>query len=40
METKIIQITSGKGPAECCLAVAMALKEILKEAKEYNLLHK
>ncbi len=37
METKILQITSGRGPAECCLAVALTLKEILKEAKENNL---
>jgi peptide chain release factor len=33
METKIIQITSGRGPAECCLAVAFALKEIIGEIK-------
>lgn len=39
METKIIQITSGKGPAECCLAVALALKELVKEAKDYELIH-
>ena len=39
METKIIQLTSGKGPAECCLAVALALKELIKEAKDYNLVH-
>jgi peptide chain release factor len=39
METKIIQITSGKGPAECCLAVALALKEMLKEAKASGLKH-
>lgn len=39
METKIIQITSGKGPAECCLAVALALKEMLKEAKTSGLQH-
>lgn len=39
METKIIQITSGKGPAECCLAVALALKEMIKEAKKFNLQH-
>lgn len=37
METKIIQITSGKGPAECCLAVALALKEMLREAKASGL---
>lgn len=39
METKIIQITSGKGPAECCLAVALALREMLKEAKAQGLKH-
>ncbi|MCC6370550.1 MAG: peptide chain release factor H [Bacteroidia bacterium] len=32
METKILQLTSGKGPAECCLAVALALRELLREA--------
>lgn len=32
METKLIHITSGKGPAECCLAVALCLKEIISEA--------
>jgi peptide chain release factor len=37
METKILQITSGKGPAECCLAVALVLKEIILEAKTLNL---
>lgn len=37
METKILHITSGKGPAECCLAAALALKEIIKEAKNLNL---
>ena len=39
METKIIQITSGKGPAECCLAVALALKEIILEAKALGIQH-
>jgi peptide chain release factor len=39
METKFIHITSGKGPAECCLAVALTLKEIIKEAKDKNILH-
>jgi peptide chain release factor len=32
MEKQILHITSGKGPAECCLAVAFALREIIKEA--------
>jgi peptide chain release factor len=39
METKRIQITSGKGPAECCLAVALALREIISEAKAIGLRH-
>ncbi len=39
METKFIHLTSGKGPAECCLAVALTLKEIIKEAKEKNITH-
>lgn len=34
---KIIQITSGRGPAECCLAVALALKELLGEARRMGL---
>lgn len=37
METYIIHITSGRGPAECCLAVALALKQVLKEAEGKNL---
>lgn len=39
METKFIHITSGKGPAECCLAVALTLREIIKEAKDKNITH-
>jgi peptide chain release factor len=39
METKRIQLTSGKGPAECCLAVALALEEIILEAKASGLVH-
>lgn len=31
MEKVILQITSGKGPVECELAVALLLKELLKE---------
>jgi peptide chain release factor len=37
MKTKILHITSGKGPAECCRAVALALKEVIKEAEAQNL---
>ena len=36
METKIIQITSARGPSECCLAVALALKEMIAEAKTHK----
>lgn len=37
MENYIIHITSGKGPAECCMAVALALKELLSAADENKL---
>jgi peptide chain release factor len=37
MKTKVLHITSGKGPAECCRAVALALKEVVKEAEQKNL---
>jgi peptide chain release factor len=37
MKTKVLHITSGKGPAECCRAVALALKELVKEAEQKNL---
>jgi len=30
---KLVQISSGRGPAECCLLVARLLKEFLKEIK-------
>lgn len=33
MKKAIIQITSGKGPAECCRAVALVLQLMQKEAK-------
>lgn len=39
MDTKIIQITSGKGPVECALAVALALREMIKEVGEKQLHH-
>lgn len=35
---KIIQITSGKGPAECSWVVAQVLKKVLQEASENNLI--
>jgi peptide chain release factor len=34
---KIIQITAGRGPAECTWVVAQVLKKMLDEAKEFNL---
>lgn len=36
MDTKIIQITSGRGPTECTWVVAQVLKKVLEEAKEMN----
>jgi peptide chain release factor len=36
MET-ILQITSGRGPAECCWVVAQILKHIIEEAKKANI---
>ncbi len=35
----IIQITSGRGPAECCWVVAQVLKKLLVEAGEFGLKH-
>lgn len=35
---KIIQITSGRGPAECSWVVAQVLKKVLQEANENNLI--
>jgi peptide chain release factor len=37
MENYIMHITSGRGPAECCMAVALALKEVLLEAEKIKL---
>ncbi len=34
---KIIQITSGKGPAECCWVVSQVLKISIKKAKSQNI---
>ena len=34
---KIIQITSGRGPAECTWVVAQVLKKVLQEAETFNL---
>lgn len=37
MKTKIIQITSGRGPAECCWVVAQVLKAFIKALKDEGL---
>jgi peptide chain release factor len=37
MKTRLLHITSGKGPAECELAVAHLLREIMSEAKRKNI---
>jgi len=34
MNTQIVHITSGKGPAECCWVVAQVIKTLLKEANQ------
>lgn len=34
MKTKTIQITSGRGPVECCWVVAQVLKHLIEELKE------
>ncbi len=44
METIILQITSGRGSAECCWVVAHVLKLMIEEAKKsninYSILHR
>ncbi len=37
MKKVILQITSGKGPAECCRVVAMVQQIILKQAKQQSI---
>ena len=37
MNTIILQITSGRGPAECCWVVAQVLKYMIDEAKKANI---
>lgn len=37
MDKIYLQITSGRGPAECCRAVALVLEKILRKAKELKL---
>lgn len=40
MKTKIIQITSGRGPAECCWVVAQVLKKFLEALKSKRINYK
>lgn len=40
MKTKIIQITSGRGPAECCWVVAQVLKHFIEAIKHNNIDYK
>ncbi|MEP1487910.1 MAG: peptide chain release factor H [Algibacter sp.] len=40
MKTKIIQITSGRGPAECCWVVAQVLKYFLEAVNKNKLEYK
>ncbi|MEP5339133.1 MAG: peptide chain release factor H [Algibacter sp.] len=40
MKTKIIQITSGRGPAECCWVVAQILKRFLEAVKNHGIDYK
>lgn len=37
MEKKYLQITSGRGPVECCRVVALVLERILKQAQTQKL---
>jgi len=37
MKKAILQITSGKGPAECCRVVALVQKQLLKQAKQLGI---
>lgn len=39
MNQKIIQITAGRGPAECCWVVAQVLKYFLKEVQTSGIAH-
>ncbi len=36
---KLIQITSGRGPAECCWVVAQVLKKLIQEAQNQGIKH-
>jgi len=37
MQTKYLQITAGRGPAECTWVVAQVLKKLIDEAKDFGL---
>lgn len=37
MNERLVQITSGRGPAECCWVVARVLKRLLQEARSQGL---
>ena len=37
MEKTYIQITSGRGPAECCRVVSIIVEKMLKEAKQQGI---
>ena len=37
MEKTYLQITSGRGPVECCRVVALVLEKILREAQKRKL---
>ncbi|WP_299121466.1 peptide chain release factor H [uncultured Winogradskyella sp.] len=40
MDTKIIQITAGRGPTECCWVVAQVLKRFLEAVKKEQIAYK
>jgi len=40
MKTKIIQITAGQGPTECCWVVAQVLKHFIEAIKQNNIDYK
>jgi len=40
MKTKIIQITAGQGPTECCWVVAQVLKHFIEAIKQNNIAYK
>jgi hypothetical protein len=36
-EKKYLQITSGRGPVECCRAVVLVMQQVLKDAESFNI---